>query len=128
MIILTPCPKKRKHTPKTPKRVWGWEPLKESRTPSLLRYCSPAGLVSQERKQEPVPGWTLPIVEAAEFGKPNPTISLPLSAEIRPPHPPACTLGFICRQLCFGALLRREGTATSTGRRGMGKRRNTAQA
>lgn len=118
-------PKKQQKTTKTPKE-FGNGSLWKKAEPPLLHYCSPAGLISEERKQGPVPGWTLPIVEAAEFGTPNPTISLPrLSAEIHPPHPPACVLGFIRRQLCFGALLRREGTATSTGRRGAWGRKET---
>lgn len=85
MIILTPCPKNQQKTTKTPKE-FGNGSLWKKAEPPLLHYCSPAGLISEERKQGPVPGWTLPIVEAAEFGKPNPTISLPrLSAEIHPP-------------------------------------------
>jgi len=83
-----------------PKRDWGWEPLEESRAPSLPCYGSPAALISQERKQGPVPGGTLPTVEAAEFGKPNPTASLPLSAKTDPPHPPVRVLGSVRRQLC----------------------------
>lgn len=122
-----PVPPKTQNNPKTPEEFGDGSLWKTAELP--LSYATTPQLVWFHRRgsRDLFLGglcelWKLQ--NLASLTPPSPS-RFPLKYS---PHPLACVLGFIRRQLRFGALPGREGTATSTGRRGPGKERNTAEA